>query len=63
MNIVYVNSQPIGLFLWENDETVNNFIQSVKKKIFSDAFISWDIGGLVSANLSGDNYHTLTVLI
>lgn len=53
MNIIYVISQPIGWFLWGNDEAVNSFSQSVKKKIFLGAFISWGIGWLVLANLGG----------
>ncbi|MFW8054341.1 nicotinamide riboside transporter PnuC [Vagococcus fluvialis] len=53
MNIVYVISQPIGWFLWGNDEAVNSFSPGVKKKIFAGAFIAWGIGWLVLANLGG----------
>lgn len=53
MNIVYVISQPIGWFLWGNDEAVNSFSPSIKKKIFAGAFIAWGIGWFVLANLGG----------
>lgn len=53
MNIVYVISQPIGWFLWGNDEAINSFKPSVKKKLFIGAFGAWAIGWLVLANLGG----------
>lgn len=53
MNIVYVISQPIGWFLWGNDEAVNSFSPNVKKKIFIGAFFSWLIGWLILATIGG----------
>ncbi|MFC6346000.1 nicotinamide riboside transporter PnuC [Vagococcus carniphilus] len=53
MNIVYVISQPIGWFLWGNDEAVNSFSASVKKKLFIGAFFAWLIGWGILANVGG----------
>lgn len=53
MDIVYVISQPIGWFLWGNDEAVNSFSRKTRNKIFLGAFVSWFIGGIVLQQLHG----------
>lgn len=53
MDIVYVISQPIGWYLWGNDEAVNSFKKSTKQKLFIGAFIAWLIGWFILSGMGG----------
>lgn len=53
MNIIYVISQPIGWFLWGNDEAVHQFKPKTKQLLFIGSVIAWLIGWLVIGNFGG----------
>ncbi|NUU61830.1 nicotinamide riboside transporter PnuC [Paenibacillus agri] len=53
MNIFYVISQPIGWFLWGNDEAVNTISAKMKRLIFLAAFVAWAVGWFVLARTGG----------
>lgn len=53
MNIIYVISQPIGWFLWGNDEAVNQFTKKTRNIIFAGAFLAWLVGWFVLAKVGG----------
>ncbi|HFI0092621.1 TPA: nicotinamide riboside transporter PnuC [Streptococcus suis] len=53
MNIIYVISQPIGWFMWGQDEAIRSFTQKQRKTIFIGAFFAWLIGWAVLAMLQG----------
>ncbi|HFI0214556.1 TPA: nicotinamide riboside transporter PnuC [Streptococcus suis] len=53
MNIIYVISQPIGWFMWGQDEAIRSFTKKQRKTIFIGAFFAWLIGWAVLAMLQG----------
>ncbi len=53
MDIFYTISQPIGWFLWGNDEAVNTFDKKTRNKIFLGAFASWLVGGFILQSFEG----------
>lgn len=54
MNLIYVISQPIGFFMWGEDEAVNSFSKKTKIKIFALAVLAWFIGWMVLAKIGGE---------
>jgi len=53
MDIIYVISQPIGWFMWGNDEATHSFSQQKRRLIFGGAFVAWIIGWIVLSMLHG----------
>ena len=53
MDIVYVISQPIGWYMWGNQETTHSFQPGTRKKVFMAAFIAWAAGWFVLAQVGG----------
>ncbi|HFI0579489.1 TPA: nicotinamide riboside transporter PnuC [Streptococcus suis] len=53
MNIIYVISQPIGWFMWGQDEAIRSFTKKQRRTIFIGAFFAWLIGWAVLAMLQG----------
>lgn len=53
MGIIYVISQPIGWFMWGNDEAIRSFNTKQRRLIFVGAFGAWLIGWYVLSSLNG----------
>lgn len=53
MDIIYVISQPIGWFMWGQDEAIRSFNKKQRQYIFIGAFCAWAIGWFVLASLNG----------
>ncbi len=53
MDIIYVISQPVGWFMWGNDEAVNSFSKKVRNRIFLGAVAAWLVGGVVLQSVGG----------
>lgn len=53
MDIVYVISQPIGWFMWGNDEAVHSFSKKTRYLIFFGAFIAWLLGWFILNQVNG----------
>ena len=53
MDIVYVISQPIGWFMWGQNEATHSFQANTRRKIFIGAFVAWLVGWFVLAMLEG----------
>lgn len=53
MNIIYVISQPVGWFLWGNDEAIHSFNKKTRNYIFLLAFLAWGIGWYILGNIGG----------
>ncbi|NBA19049.1 nicotinamide mononucleotide transporter [Enterococcus hirae] len=53
MDIIYVISQPIGWFMWGNDESVHQFSNKMRQLIFFGAFIAWLMGWFILNQVNG----------
>ncbi|EOS7728135.1 nicotinamide mononucleotide transporter, partial [Enterococcus hirae] len=53
MDIIYVISQPIGWFMWGNDESVHQFSNKMRQLIFFGAFIAWLMGWFILSQVNG----------
>lgn len=53
MDIIYVISQPIGWFMWGQNEATRSFEPGTKRKIFAGAFAAWIVGWIVLSMLEG----------
>ncbi|MGX6993835.1 nicotinamide riboside transporter PnuC [Vagococcus penaei] len=53
MDIIYVVSQPIGWYMWGNDEATRRFSPAVRRKIFAGALFAWLIGWWILSLLNG----------
>ena len=53
MDIFYVISQPIGWFMWGQDEAIRSFRKETRNYLFIGAFVAWGIGWFVLAMVGG----------
>ncbi len=53
MDIVYVISQPIGWYLWGQQEATRSFKKGTRKKVFTGAVVAWLIGWAILAYVGG----------
>ena len=53
MDIIYVISQPIGWFMWGQNEATRSFEPGTKRKIFAGAFAAWIVGWIMLSMLEG----------
>lgn len=53
MDIVYVISQPIGWYLWGQQEATRSFKKGTRKKVFTGAIVAWLIGWAILAYVGG----------
>lgn len=53
IGIIYVISQPIGWYLWGNDDAVNSFSKNKRNIIFIGAIIAWLVTWLILVKIGG----------